>query len=120
MPDPSSKLVEEKLFRIIAVHPVILPGAEPPGLRIAPRPIEFRQPSTCPTKWAVVPRRISEKSQWLLHNIEGGKPSREHDLIYRHCWQISTSWKYHREVKNVLDSRAYKVDEEFCKYFRMR
>jgi hypothetical protein len=59
-----------------------------------------------PNKWVADPRLCGEDGVWLTHSIEGlpgaaaaagdsSKPTTR-DIEFRHCRQISTSWKYPR------------------------
>jgi hypothetical protein len=70
----------------------------------------FRDLAVCPSKWAVVPARCKSSAKWDIHAVEGmprEKPPMA-QVSFRHCWQITTHWKYdrmHHKFKCTKDDR---------------
>lgn len=70
----------------------------------------------CPDKWAIVPSRITEDSQWNVHAVDGHRLDRAPVGVgYRHCKGISTSWKYFRESARPFDPEIHEFDAVLAK-----
>lgn len=69
-------------------------------------------------KWTCIPQKLPPNVQWRTHAINGVAASPAEQVIHRHFWSISTSWKFNRAVRD-LDVGQLTLDERLLDAMRL-
>ncbi len=72
--------------------------------------------AACFAKWTVAPRRCPDAAQWHLHTIKGMMAARlfSNSTHFLHFREISKSWKYYRQDRQVFDPARFERHTAFC------
>jgi hypothetical protein len=76
-------------------------------------------PNQCRRKYAIVPRRCPQKSQWRIHAVSRWPQAKVPSLrvSYRHFQPLSTNWRYRRDETRLFDPAIYEVDSALKRNF---
>ena len=83
----------------------------------------YRSSPPYPNKWVVAPQMCDQDSLWGTHEVKGLEAAvlasdqtapMVDDIMFRHCRQISTNFKYDRSRLPTYDSHRYEYDVAFA------